>query len=474
MWCRISTVDNDIAISIEQLTKAYRIWKRPSSRLLAPALETAGRLIPGTRALMHSRAERHYRDFFALTDISFQVRRGETIGIIGRNGSGKSTLLQIIAGTLQPTLGTARVNGRVAALLELGSGFNPDFTGRENVYLNASLLGLSRTQTRDRFDEIADFAGIGDFLDQPVKTYSSGMQMRLAFAIVTHVDADLLIIDEALAVGDVFFVQKCMRWLNSFRERGTVLFVTHNARDLTALCSKALWLNDGRLQMSGDAQVVSEAYLAHFNQPQDGGPSARKPADRPSVARSSAVPALDRAAHLRQLGLPADYHLHEFNPNAPGYGTGLARIVGATLHIAGKDESIHTIRGGECVELRIHAQADADIADVIIGFYLKDRLGQLLFGENTFLSTRSAPATVKAGARLTGIFRFDMPLLPKGTYMIAPALASGTLESHIQHHWIHEALAIESLHPYVHRGLIALPMRHIALSVEHAEAASAK
>src|SRR6266542_6439942 len=203
----------EVAISVRGVGKMYRIYDRPQDRLKQ----------------MLWRGRRTYgREFWALRDASFEVRKGETLGIIGRNGSGKSTLLQIIAGTLAPSEGEVTVNGRVAALLELGSGFNPEFTGRDNVFLNGSILGFSREEMAARFDEIAAFADIGEFIEQPIKTYSSGMVVRLAFAVIAHVDADILVIDEALAVGDACFTQKCMRFLRRFMEKGTVLFVSHD------------------------------------------------------------------------------------------------------------------------------------------------------------------------------------------------------------------------------------------------------
>ena len=207
-------MSDSLAISVQNVGKAYRLWESPSARLTAPLTERLAGVFPPATALargLRARAAKRYRDFWALKHISFEVRRGEAVGIIGRNGSGKSTLLQIVAGTLQPTDGSVKVNGRIAALLELGSGFNPDFSGRENVFLNAAVLGLTRAETEARFDQIAAFADIGDFLDQPVKVYSSGMMMRLAFAVSVSLQPDILIVDEALSVGDVFFQQKCFK-----------------------------------------------------------------------------------------------------------------------------------------------------------------------------------------------------------------------------------------------------------------------
>jgi lipopolysaccharide transport system ATP-binding protein len=220
------------------LGKRYDIHDSPHQRLLQYLWPPARRL---------------GREFWALRGVNIEIRRGETIGIIGRNGSGKSTLLQLLCGTIPPTEGTVELSGRVAALLELGAGFNPEFTGIENVILNASILGLTRRQIDARLDDILAFADIGDFARQPVKQYSSGMFLRLAFAVVAHVDADILVIDEALAVGDVLFVQKCLRFLHQFRERGTLLFVSHDIGMVRKLCDRAIWFEQGGVRMMGDA-----------------------------------------------------------------------------------------------------------------------------------------------------------------------------------------------------------------------------
>ena len=254
-------------IVVESLSKSYHIWSSPVARLQSPAYASLADvpLLPlGWRKLLRRKAAELYREFFALHDVSFHVERGQSVGIIGRNGSGKSTLLQIITGTLQPTGGQAEIRGRVAALLELGSGFNPEFTGRDNARLNAALHGLTPAEIDARLADMLAFADIGDFVDQPVKTYSSGMMLRLAFAVIAHIDADILIIDEALAVGDVFFVQKCMAFLQRFQERGVLLLVSHSAAAITALCQKALWLDAGRLRMAGSPKEVTEAYLEAF------------------------------------------------------------------------------------------------------------------------------------------------------------------------------------------------------------------
>ena len=255
-------MESKVAISVTGLSKAYRIWRDPAQRLISPLLTEASVWMPQALSKrVQARATAGYRDFFALKDVSFEVKRGEAVGIVGRNGAGKSTLLQIIAGTLQPTSGECHVNGRVAALLELGAGFNPDFTGQENVYLSGAVLGLSKAEVTARFDEIAAFADIGEFIEQPVKTYSSGMLMRLAFAVNTCVDPDILIVDEALSVGDAPFQAKCFRRLRQLIDKGvTILFVSHDIGTVRSICSRAQWLKNGQPELWDEAKVVAKEY----------------------------------------------------------------------------------------------------------------------------------------------------------------------------------------------------------------------
>nr|WP_305909910.1 ABC transporter ATP-binding protein [Methylomarinum sp. Ch1-1]MDP4522849.1 ABC transporter ATP-binding protein [Methylomarinum sp. Ch1-1] len=242
-------MSSDIAIKVENLSKCYQIYDQPHDRLKQS-------IFPRFQRLVGKQPKQYFREFWALKDVSFEINKGETIGIIGRNGSGKSTLLQLICGTLNPTSGSIQTNGRIAALLELGSGFNPEFTGRENVYMNASVLGLSMEETNTRFADIIEFADIGDFINQPVKTYSSGMMVRLAFAVIAHVDADILVIDEALAVGDAVFTQKCMRYIRRFQEKGTLLFVSHDMGAILNLCETGVWIHHGIVQELGEAKKL--------------------------------------------------------------------------------------------------------------------------------------------------------------------------------------------------------------------------
>jgi ABC-type polysaccharide/polyol phosphate transport system, ATPase component len=271
-------------VEFQGVSKSYPIYESPGDRL---------------KELITPRRYRFHRDFWALRDISFEVRPGETFCIVGENGSGKSTLLQMVAGILPPSAGTVSVVGRVSALLELGSGFNPEFTGRDNVYLNGSILGLSNKQIEERFREIEDFAEIGDFIDQPVKTYSSGMVVRLAFAVAISVDPEILLVDEALAVGDIYFRQRCMRKVHELRTRGvTIMFVSHSTGDVKAIADRVMWLEHGHMMDIGDPEPVISKYLAAMVEKDSAYLTLKKPAEREERGAIHAPEIADRIPNI--------------------------------------------------------------------------------------------------------------------------------------------------------------------------------
>lgn len=462
---------DDLNIRVEGLGKRYEIYAQPADRLKQMIMPRIGRAFGnGGRA--------YFKEFWALRGVTFDVRRGETVGIIGRNGSGKSTLLQMVCGTLHPTEGSVSVHGRIAALLELGAGFNPEFTGRENVYLSGLLYGIPEGELRRRFQSIADFADIGDFIDQPVKTYSSGMYVRLAFAIAAHVDADTLVIDEALSVGDVRFTQKCMRFLREFQKRGTLLFVSHDTSAVTNLCSRAIWLDKGRQVVDGPARDVVERYLAE-----------QHAADRATLGESVKVQVAvegEADAHGEEQAMPEDVvdprkavlngeatrnlvEVFEFDPERihSEFGTGAARIVGVQL-LDGEGQVHRLIAGGEVADLAIDADVLEPIGAPIFGFYVKDRLGQRIFGDNTYVSFRERPVPTQPGVRLRAHFRFRMPILPSGDYSVDVALATGTQEDHTQQHWVHDAINFRAHESTMRHGLVGIPMH--AIEIERLEA----
>ncbi|CAH0196722.1 ABC transporter ATP-binding protein [Stenotrophomonas lactitubi] len=445
-------IDNDVVIDVQGVGKSYHMYERPSHRLL--------------QALAGKRKS-FYKDFWALRGVSFSIRRGQTVGIVGRNGSGKSTLLQMIAGTLNPTEGHITVKGRVAALLELGSGFNPEFTGRENVYLNATILGLTRPQIEARMDSILAFADIGEFIDQPVRSYSSGMSVRLAFAVIAHVDADILIIDEALAVGDAFFSQKCMRFLREFQKNGTLLFVSHDAAAVTNLCESAVWLQNGQMRLSGTSQQVIEAYMTeqHVVGRREAGVEDVK-VEKKSRRLASDAPDFRHDA-LREAGVSNRIALFEFDPENVGqeFGTQGARIVDVAL--TDQDGApLGMAEGGELVRLRVRVELMQSLHSLIVGFYVKDRLGQRLFGDNSYFACKDAPVGGQAGESVVASFLFRMPVMPSGSYMIDAAVASGDQHDHTQQHWIHDALEFRAIDETMRFGLVGLPMLAIEVTKE--------
>ena len=337
--------DNDIVLSVKNVSKCFEMYEKPVHRLYQTLC--AGK-------------KQFYKEFWALKDISFDVRRGECVGIIGRNGAGKSTLLQIITGTLAPTSGEVKVNGRIAALLELGSGFNPEFTGRENVYLNGAILGLSKEEIDRRYDDILAFADIGDFIDQPVKTYSSGMMVRLAFAVQVMVDPDVLVVDEALAVGDAAFQMKCMAHMRSLLNGGVaILLVTHDVSTVRSFCSKAVWIRNGALVKVGDTQSTTTGFLEEMFSSDNG-----------IVRHDTAVPS--DYAHVEEESKPSGMVCVDEKTGMRRWGTGEARIAAFSMGPSSREV---IVPHDEMVRLTVHvAIGDMDLNDEITAsFSIRNR-----------------------------------------------------------------------------------------------------
>lgn len=444
-------MSSDNIIEVEGLSKCYQIYESPKDRLLQMFLRGRKKL---------------FREFWALNDVSFSLKKGETVGIIGRNGSGKSTLLQMICGTLSPTGGKVTVNGKIAALLELGAGFNPEFTGHENVFMAASLYGLTNEQIRDRYERILAFADIGDYIDQPVKTYSSGMYVRLAFAVIAHVDADILVVDEALAVGDAVFTQKCMRFIRKFKENGTLLFVSHDANSVINLCDKAIWLHQGKMVTSGKAKSIAEKYLQYTLQEVYGGDtkldSIKKEDSNPEDER----PVADIVTSSSAIDYKTQYGIEENLSEATGWKTGSGEILSVSFSELTSGNTLHVFKGGEKVKLAIEAIAHQAFDAPIIGFMVKDRLGQVLFGENTLPFTSQIPQKVEAGERFSAEYIFTLPMLPNGEYAIMVSLANGDINNHVQHHWLHDAVVINVSSSEVRWGLVGIKFDEVKLEIK--------
>lgn len=405
------------AIRVSGLNKSYRIWNDPAARLKAPFFDGLGRILPpgSAREWLLTKARGCYRDFHALRDCSFEVRRGETFGIVGQNGAGKSTLLQLIAGTLTPTSGQVEVHGRVAALLELGSGFDPNFTGVENVFLNGSILGLSEKEIRARFDEIAEFADIGDFMQQPVRTYSSGMVVRLAFAISVCVDPQVLIIDEALAVGDNYFVNKCYHRLNELKARGvTILFVSHAGTVVTSLCSRALLLDRGSTLMVGEAEEVVSHYNQLIREKQSADVQRLSQPHSPAAAPEAAA----AAAASTSVDFSADRAMEQRCAKTR-FGNGAARIVRLRMEDTAGCERAEFVHG-QSIVIKFYCEFHEEVDEIVIGYFCRTDTGINITGSNTQVEGIKIPRQ-SAGSRALMLFHTTLPVRP-GIYSISMAL----------------------------------------------------
>ncbi|MDW7772672.1 MAG: ABC transporter ATP-binding protein [Desulfobulbaceae bacterium] len=376
-------------IDFQQVTKTYRLYSSPVDRV---------------KEAFHPLKRVYHHDFDALKNISFTISKGETVGIAGRNGSGKSTLLQLACSILQPTSGRVVVDGRISALLELGAGFNPEFTGRQNVYLNGAILGLRREEIDNCFADIAEFAGIGDFIDQPVKMYSSGMYVRLAFAVAINVNPDILMVDEALAVGDAAFQAKCFAKFREFQERGvTIIFVTHAIDLITKYCSRALLLDQGSLLESGGPKEVVDAY----NRLLVGSSTRREKAPAGPVP-----PAVSGGASPREKW----QGLFTLNPHENRYGDGRAEIIeGGFFDRDG--QAVQTLFKGETCEIRMRILFRDTVEEPILAYTIKDIKGFDITGTNTWFQN-IATGTFRRGDLVEIVFS-QVLLLNAGSYLIS-------------------------------------------------------
>jgi len=404
----------EYAAEARGLSKTYRIWKNERARLRAPLLHTASLLMPygKLRSSLRRKARGLWRDFSALDGLNLAVPKGQCLGIVGRNGSGKSTLLQLICGILQPTRGNVVVKGRVAALLELGSGFNPEFTGRENVFLNASILGLSQDEVRARFEEIAAFADIGDFVEQPVKTYSSGMMLRLAFAVQVLVDPDVLIVDEALSVGDEPFQRKCFARMEKLREAGvTVLFVSHDMTPILNLCDRAVLLHKGRMMLDADPKTVAAVYQRFNHSPSERAESllAELCAEADSGGISDAAP----VAGESDASVLEPAHPEFFDPSLVSQSVQTYDELGAAIsNVRLLDEDgfrVNNLKRRGFYRYCYTVDFSRECESVNFAMLIKTLMGAELGGART-LPAYKPIAKVFAGARYEVCFRFQCNL----------------------------------------------------------------
>jgi lipopolysaccharide transport system ATP-binding protein len=404
-------MSSELALAVDGISKRFEMYAQPRDRLL--------------QFLARGRRQ-YFQELWALRDISFTMGRGESLGLIGQNGSGKSTLLQVITGTLTPTSGTVRSEGRVAALLELGAGFNLEFTGRENVYLNAAILGFSREQMEARMDQVLAFSELGGFIDQPVKTYSSGMYARLAFSAAIHVDPDVLIVDETLAVGDSRFVAKCMRRIQQLKQNGTsILFVSHDVTAVRTLCERAIWIDKGRLIEDGDVFPVTGRYTEFMfrdEAAQQAGPADPLPAPVAAVAAPEAEHAASPDAAATALGPAAAALPHPGHESRPvtHWGSRKGIILAAFLRSVDRPGRKDVLTWGEPVEVVVRVRLPPDLPRELlsVAISIKD-----LRGADLMVSTTHdvAPRLVPDASEIEVRFRFRNFLTP-GKYLLVAAV----------------------------------------------------
>jgi ABC-type polysaccharide/polyol phosphate transport system ATPase subunit len=398
-------------VEFRGVSKSYPIYPAPSARLKELALLN--------RKSFH-------RDFWALRDVSFEIQPGETFCIVGENGSGKSTLLQMVAGILHATAGEVAVRGRVAALLELGTGFNPEFSGRDNVYVNAAILGLSRKEIDAKFRQIEEFAEIGEFIDQPVKTYSSGMAVRLAFAVAIHVDPEILLVDEALAVGDIYFRQRCLRKVHELRGRGvTIMFVSHAISEVKSIGDRAMWLDAGRIREIGNTDLVVSRYMA-----------AMVEKDNAYITTAHRKTYEERDAAVRAP------EVVDTIPNIDHrYGDGRAELLGiAVLNADG--QRAYLLEPSSSIIVRISVRANEDIMLPIVGFMMRNNMGLDFAGTNTAREDFDLPP-MAAGDVYTVDFHLQLPELYPSAFSFSPAIADGTLQVYKTCDWIDNAIVLQ-------------------------------
>lgn len=407
---------SEVAVSTRGLGKCYAVFDRPADRL---------------RQMLVRGRRKYYREFWALRDIDLEIYRGETVGIVGRNGSGKSTLLQLICGTLTPSCGELAVHGRVAALLELGAGFNPEFTGRENVFVNGAILGLSRAEIEGRFDTIAAFADIGEFIDQPVKTYSSGMFVRLAFAVAINVEPEVLVIDEILAVGDERFQRKCYSRIETIRDAGAaILFVSHSASTVLELCDRAMLIERGRRILSGSPSTVIRTYQRLLYAPQtqydeilaeidgldreqhygEAGSEGQYPNGRRDETETELEAGLSRTPEVDAYFDPE--LVPESTVYYPRSGAGLSNL---QMRV-GEGRKVNVLRMNQRFSIAYDVSFDKDVHGVRFAVHLRTPTGLQVTGQRFPEYGRSLPV-VEAGKRFRLVFHFDTKLLP-GVYFV--------------------------------------------------------
>lgn len=430
---------SEVTISVKDVTKVYKLYDKPTDRMKEALLK-----------------KNMHKDFYAVNDVSFDVKKGETVGIIGKNGSGKSTLLKMVTGVLTPTAGEIKLSGPVSALLELGTGFDGEQDGISNIYLNGNMVGLTKEEIDASLQDIIDFADIGDFIYQPVKTYSSGMFVRLAFAVAINIKPEILIVDEALSVGDFRFQQKCYRKIREFKEKGTVLFVSHDTGAITSFCDRVIWLDDGKVYKEGKPEEIIEEYLAYMRYDvknleafkQETG-SESKHNEEDSAVESEAMNDSDTVGdelgdetvtEREDIPKPEDTAQDETEGRALSFGNGHGKFTKVEL-MNDEYEPVSIVKSGMKLIINMDISINEDIEMPILGINLKDAVGNVLIVTNTVFE-KVKMEKLEAGGKYNFKWKFTFPLLRSGKYSLDVSLAEGTYQVHEQVHFINDVLVI--------------------------------
>lgn len=406
---------SDVFIKVEKLTKVFKLYEHPKDRL---------------KEALSPYRKNYHKNYIALNEVSFEIRKGDSVGILGRNGAGKSTLLKLLTGVLTPTSGVVSVKGRIAALLELGSGFNPELSGIENIYFQGAIIGFTKEEMLLKIADIIEFADIGEFINQPVKTYSSGMFARLAFSVAINVDPDILIIDEALSVGDFAFQQKCFRRLKELKnEQKIIIFVSHDINAVQSFCNLALYLNLGAVCAYGPSSDVVKLYFSHLD-----------------VSGKSIKPSSLELGHTKAFGL------------------GKAEIDFFSAACINNESFIP----GEACSLHFEIICHEKIETLGVGITIKDKLGNDVAYINNYMYGYKIPS-IEGNTRMKIEFLFSFPNIANGKYSISPAVCEGDFGVHKQQHWIYDAQTIEvysEKYPYSFGGLVVVPEMKISINKE--------
>jgi lipopolysaccharide transport system ATP-binding protein len=433
-----------IILKVNNLSKAYKKYTSKWDRL---------------NEWLYLNKKVYHKVEWILRDITFEVNSGEALGIIGNNGAGKSTLLKMIAGTIRPTMGKIQKNGIVTAILELGIGLHPEFTGRENIYMISQIMGINNSEIKKIIPEIEKFAEIGDYIDMPVRIYSSGMVVRLSFSVAISVRPDLLIVDEALSVGDAYFQQKCYSKIKEFKEKGTALIlVSHDMAAISTFCEKVLWIDSGLIRKNGKTKEVIEEYTENiFTKKQVTQIDKYKNIYENKPKKNNKDM---RMEFISRTNLRNDIKLIEFKNNIKSWGKSQVKIIDVSL--IDDNGLVYTwIVGGETVNVILEVHAIESVNSLIFGFLLKNKYGQILFGDNTYLTYLNNAINMREGEKVSVLFKFDMPILPIGIYTLTAAVISGEQKDYFVLDWKDDAIRFESQNSWSNNGLIGIPMHEI-------------